>query len=218
MGVTVVTGQAVEAVEPGAVMLGGRRIPAGTVVWGAGVAASRAGQWLGAVTDRLGRIRIDPDLSVPGFGGTVFAIGDVALALDEHYRPLPGLAQVAKQQGRHLGRALAAELERGEPVPPFRFKNYGNAAIIGRNAAVFDWGRHRIRGWPAWILWAVVHVYLLVGFEKRLRVTMQWLWSYLTYERGARLITTDAGPPHAQPAARSPAQADAAPASAGSVG
>ncbi len=200
LGVTVVTGQAVEAVEPGGVVLGGggdggKHVPASTVVWGAGVAASPAGSWLaGAATDRLGRIRVDPDLSVPGFKGTVFVLGDTAMALDGDQRPLPGLAQVAQQQGRHLGRALAAHLERGEPIPPFRFKDRGNAAIIGRNAAVFDFGRHRIKGWPAWVLWAIVHVYLLVGFEKRVLVTTQWLWRYMTYERGARLITMDAPP------------------------
>ena len=194
LGVTVLTGQAVEAVEADGIMLGGRLIPAGTIVWGAGVAASPAGTWLGAETDRLGRIRVDPDLSVPGLGGAVFVLGDTALTLDENGRPLPGLAQVAQQQGWYLGRAIAAQLERGEPIPPFRFRNRGNTAIVGRNAAVFDFGRYQMKGWLAWVLWAVVHVYLLVGFEKRLRVTMQWLWRYLTYEHGARLITTRVEP------------------------
>jgi NADH:ubiquinone reductase (H+-translocating) len=192
--VTVLTGQAVEAVEPGGVRLPGRFVPAGAILWAAGVAASLAGHWLGALMDRAGRVRVGPDLSVPGLDGRVFVLGDTALTLDEHDRPLPGLAQVAKQQGWHLGRALAARLERGERIPPFRFRNRGNTAIIGRNAAVFDFGRYRLKGWFAWFLWAIVHVYLLVGFEKCLRVALQWLWRYLTYERGARLSSPTRGP------------------------
>jgi NADH:ubiquinone reductase (H+-translocating) len=194
LGVTVVTGQAVEAVAPDGVLLPGRFVPAGTIVWAAGVAASPAGRWLGAVTDHVGRVRVQPDLTVPGFDGRVFALGDVALAVDERDRPLPGLAQVAKQQGQHVGRALAAHLERGDPIPPFRFHDRGNTAIVGRNAAVFDFGRYHLKGWIAWVLWAIVHVYLLVGFDRRLRVALQWPWRYLTYQSGARLITTDSGP------------------------
>jgi NADH dehydrogenase len=124
---------------------------------------------------------------VPGLPG-VYAIGDTALCLDRNGVPLPGLAQVAQQQGRHLGRALKAEWERGEPVPPFVFHDRGNAAIIGRHAAIFDFGRRRLKGWFAWMLWAIVHVVLLVNFDQRARVTIQWLWRYLTYRRGARLI------------------------------
>ncbi|MGQ9371350.1 NAD(P)/FAD-dependent oxidoreductase [Azospirillum sp. ST 5-10] len=192
LGVTVMTGQAVERIDAAGVTVFGRTIAAGTVVWGAGVAASPAGRWLGVETDRGGRIRVAADLSVPGRDG-VYALGDTALAAGDDGKPLPGLAQVAKQQGEHLGRALAADLRDGTPPPPFRFRNRGNTAIIGRNAAVFDFGRRRLKGWLAWVLWAIVHVYLLVGGEKRLLVTTQWLWRYLTYERGARLIAD--GPP-----------------------
>ena len=190
LGVTVMTGQAVEKIEAGGATIGGSFIPAGTIVWGAGVAASPAGRWLGVETDRAGRIRVDPDLSVPGLEG-VYALGDTALGAGDDGKPLPGLAQVAKQQGQHLGAALAANILRGEPMPPFRFRNRGNTAIVGRSAAVFDFGTRRLKGWLAWVLWAVVHVYLLVGFEKRLLVSLQWLWRYLTYERGARLIIGD---------------------------
>lgn len=193
LGVTVMTGQTVEAIEATGATIGGRFIPTGTIVWGAGVAASPAGRWLGVDTDRAGRIRVAPDLSVPGLDG-VYALGDTALAMDSDGKPLPGLAQVAKQQGRHLGEALAANITRGTPIPPFRFKNRGNTAIIGRNAAVFDFGTRQLKGWPAWFLWAIIHVYLLVGSEKRLLVSLQWLWRYLTYERGARLIIGQ-GPP-----------------------
>ena len=182
------TEHAVESVDAGGVTVNGRYIPAGTIIWGAGIRASSAGLWLGAETDRAGHIRVNPDLSVPSLAG-VYALGDTALILDEHGSPLPGLAQVAKQQGGYLGYWLAANILRGEPMPPFRFKNRGNTAVIGRSAAVFDFGKRRIKGWFAWVLWAIVHVYLLIGFENRLLVSIQWIWHYLTYERGARLIT-----------------------------
>jgi NADH dehydrogenase len=187
LGVTVLTGQALETVDADGVVVAGRRIPAGMVIWGAGVQASPSGRWLGAATDRAGRIVVAPDLSVAGFPG-VYALGDTALNTRADGTPLPGLAQVAHQQGRYLGRALAANLQNGTPLPPFRFHNRGNTAIVGRHAAIFDFGRWQLKGRFAWLLWALVHVYLLVGFEKRLLVAMQWLWLYLTYDRGARLI------------------------------
>jgi NADH:ubiquinone reductase (H+-translocating) len=139
-------------------------------------------------TDRAGRVAVAPDLSVPERKG-VYAIGDTAALPGEDGEPLPALAQVAKQQGRHLGRALAANILRGEPMPPFRFRNRGNTAVIGRHRAIFDFQTWQLSGGLAWLLWAIVHVYLLVGFENRIAVTMQWLWRYFTYERGARLIT-----------------------------
>ena len=171
-GVTVLTRHAVERIEPGGVTMNGRLVPAGTVIWGAGVKASSAGQWLGVETDRSGRIRVNPDLSVLGLDG-IYALGDTALTLDEHGSPLPGLAQVAKQQGKYLGSALAANMLRGEAIPPFRFKNRGNTAVIGRNAAVFDFGNWRLKGRFGWLLWAIVHVFLLIGFENRILVSMQ---------------------------------------------
>ena len=194
LGVQVITGQAVEEITEAGAMIGGRFIPAGVVVWGAGVKASPAGGYLPVEKDRLGRILVASDLSVPGFDG-VYAIGDVAHLQGEDGLPLPGLAQVAAQQGRHLGRALAANILHGQAIPAFRFRNRGNTAIIGRNAAIFDFGKHRLKGWFAWALWAIVHVYLLVNFEKRLLVSLQWLWRYLTYQRGARLITWDSARP-----------------------
>jgi NADH dehydrogenase len=187
LGVTVLTGQAVEAIDANGVVAAGQRIDAGTVIWGAGVQASPAGQWLGVELDRDGRIPVAPDLSVRGLAD-IYALGDTALADDGAGAPLPALAQVAKQQGQHLGRALAAHLRDGSPLEPFRFKNRGNTAIVGRHAAVFDFGRWQMKGRLAWVLWAVIHVYLLVGFDNRLRVIVQWIWLYLTYERGARLI------------------------------
>jgi NADH dehydrogenase len=190
LGVTVVTGEAVEAIDADGVTVAGRRIAAGTVIWGAGVKASPAGRWLGIALDRAGRIAVDSDLSVRGLDG-VYALGDSALAHDADGAALPALAQVAAQQGKHLGRALAKNLARGAALPAFRFRNRGNTAIIGRHAAVFDFGWMQLKGRLAWLLWALIHVYLLVGFDNRLRVTLQWVWAYITYERGARLIMSD---------------------------
>jgi NADH dehydrogenase len=187
LGVTVLTNTAVDNVEAHGVSVGGRFIPAGTIVWGAGVKASPAAHWLGVEPDRAGRIPVGSDLAVPELGG-VYALGDTAAIEGASGKTLPALAQVAHQEGRHLGRALRENLLHGTPIDPFRFKDRGNTAIIGRNAAVFDFGRWQLKGRLGWLLWAIVHVYLLTGFDKRLLVTMQWLWRYLTYERGARLI------------------------------
>jgi NADH dehydrogenase len=187
LGVTVLTGQALEAIGDDGVTVAGRRIAAGTVIWGAGVKASPAGQWLPIKLDGAGRIPVNPDLSVQGLD-RVYALGDTALTLAGDGAPLPALAQVAKQQGRHLGRGLAAHFAQGRPLTPFRFRDRGNTAIIGRDAAVFDFAWFRMKGRLAWFLWAIVHIYLLVGFQNRLAVALHWLWLYITYERGARLI------------------------------
>jgi NADH dehydrogenase len=194
LGVKILLSHHVDDLRLDGAVIAGQFMPAGTLIWAAGVRASPAAHWLGAQTDSAGRIPVNPDLSVPGFEG-IYAVGDTALCRDEHGAPLPALGQVAKQQGQHLGRALAANLRNGTPVPRFRFRNRGNAGIIGRNAAFFDFGRWRVTGFPAWLLWAIVHVWLLVGFENRLRVALDWLWAYMTYQRGSRLITNhDAWP------------------------
>jgi NADH:quinone reductase (non-electrogenic) len=190
LGVTVVTKEVVESIDAKGVVVAGRRIDAGTVIWGAGIMASPSGGWLGAALDRAGRVPLNPDLSVKG-AANVYALGDVANTPDESGTPLPALAQVAAQQGYHLGRALAGNLHDGRPVPPFKFRNRGNTAIIGRHAAVFDYGWTQFKGRFAWLMWAIIHIYLLVGFDNRLRVTLQWVWAYITYERGARLIMSD---------------------------
>ncbi|MBV9990708.1 MAG: NAD(P)/FAD-dependent oxidoreductase [Alphaproteobacteria bacterium] len=192
LGVTVRTHCAVEHVEDGRIVAGGEEIGVGLAIWAAGVRASPLGVLLGVETDRAGRIRVGRDLAVPGLEH-VYALGDIALTPDAHGTPLPGLAQVAKQQGEYLGAALVAKIGRGETAKPFAFKNRGNTAIIGRHAAVFDFGWTRMRGWLAWAFWALIHVYLLVGFQHRLMVAMQWLWRYVTYERGSRLIAENSG-------------------------
>ena len=190
IGVTVITKEAVESIDAGGVVVAGRRVDAGTVIWGAGIMASPAAGWLGATLDRAGRVPLNPDLSVKGVAD-VYALGDIANTPDENGTPLPALAQVAAQQGHYLGRALARNLQDGKPMPPFKFHNRGNTAIVGRHAAVFDFGWMQLKGRFAWLMWALIHVYLLVGFDNRLRVSLQWLWAYITYERGARLIMRD---------------------------
>jgi len=189
LGVHVRTGEAVEDVGPTSVSIAGQVVPVGLVIWAAGVAASPLARQLGE-TDRAGRIAVDETLAVRG-RTDVFALGDVAVFTSEDGKPLPGLAQVAKQQGVYLGRSLAAHIREGEPLGRFRYHGRGNTAIVGRHAAVFEQGRFKVKGWSAWLAWAVIHVYLLVGFQHRFLVSAQWLWRYLTYDRGARLITGD---------------------------
>lgn len=186
IGVTVLTGAPVEHIGPDAITLAGVRRPVGVVIWAAGVTASPLAAQLGA-TDRTGRVVVDPNLQVRD-QHDIFALGDMAALAGEDGRPLPGLAQVARQQGIHLGRSLADHLAKGRPLAPFHYAGRGNTAIIGRHAAVFEQGRFRIAGWFAWLSWALIHVYLLVGFQNRALVAAQWLWRYLTHERGARLI------------------------------
>ena len=198
LGVEVRTGESVEDVTAEGVRLPAEFLAANAMVWGAGIRASPAAQWLGIAPDRAGRIPVNARLEVAGIPG-VHALGDTVAAPGESGAPLPGLAQVAKQQGEHLGRELARQAARGGEVRPFVFRNRGNTAIIGRHAAVFDFGKRRLKGYPAWLLWAVVHVYLLVAFEQRVLVSIQWLWRYITFQRGARLITNmpdrSPGPP-----------------------
>ncbi|WP_244493844.1 NAD(P)/FAD-dependent oxidoreductase [Aureimonas sp. AU4] len=192
LGVAVRLGTVVSDIAESSIEVAGVREPVGLVIWAAGVRVSPLAAQLGVPTDRAGRIPVAPDLSVPGLEG-VYALGDIASSPGEDGRPLPGLAQVAKQQGVHLGRELARRNEAvgDTALQPFRYESRGNAAIVGRHAAVFEHGRHRLSGFVAWIAWAIVHVYLLVGFQHRLTVSVQWLWRYLTYERGARLIAED---------------------------
>jgi NADH dehydrogenase len=180
LGVEVRLDTKVEAVEEGCVRVAGEEIAVGPIVWAAGVEAADGAGWLDAGTGRHGGRRGNPDLSVPGHDG-VYALGDVAVGADN----LPALAQVAQQQGRWLGKALARA---DRPIGVFHFHDRGDTAIIGRNAAVYTWGRWTMKGRLAWIFWALVHIVLLIDFEKRMLVALQWLWRYLTYSRGVRLI------------------------------
>jgi NADH dehydrogenase len=187
LNVTVRLNTQVQSIDAEGLVANGERLEAATVVWGAGIRAAPAAAWLGLTPDRLGRIPVAPDLSVPGCE-RVYALGDVAL-LEQAGAPLPALAQVAKQQGEHLGKALRG-LKRDVPpaTPPSRYRSRGDTAVIGRHSAVFVIGRWRLKKGPAWLMWALVHIYLLIGFDKRVLVATQWIWRYITSERGARLI------------------------------
>jgi NADH dehydrogenase len=188
LGVEVRLNAPVTAVDATGVEAGGTRIEARTVIWAAGVAASPAGQWLGTDCDRVGRIKVNPDLSVPGHP-EIFAIGDTALAFDAAGKPLAGVASVAKQQGYYVSKLIKSRLRGTEPVGPFRYRNYGNLATIGRKAAVVDFGWIHLRGFIAWIIWTVAHIFFLIGLRNRMMVALHWLWAYFTFQRGARLIT-----------------------------
>lgn len=188
-GVEVMVHSSVQAIRDQSVTIAEEEIACSCIVWAAGVKPSPAARWLGIEAGPQGKVPVGPDLRVTGLPA-VFALGDTAyLAQDGH--PLPALAQVAKQQGRWLGRMLVAEASGKAEPRTFRFRNRGNTAVIGRNAAIFDFGRWRLKGRTAWFLWAAVHVVLLVNFEKRALVTLQWTFRYLTRQRGARLIDED---------------------------
>jgi NADH:ubiquinone reductase (H+-translocating) len=188
LGVELRRGQAVTHCGAKGVRIGDEFIPAGTILWAAGVSASNAARWLGVEADRAGRVLVSPDLRAPGLDD-VYVIGDTASARNPDGTPQPGIAPVAKQQGDHVGRAIAARLAGRPSPPPFVYRDRGLLATIGRKAAVIAYKRLRLSGWPAWWIWGAAHVYFLVSLRNRLIVVTQWLWSYLLWERGARLIT-----------------------------
>jgi NADH:ubiquinone reductase (H+-translocating) len=187
LGVEVRFGQPVTAIAPDAVTVGSEIIPANTIVWAAGVQASPLGRSLGVELDRAGRVLVNPDLSIPGHP-EIFVIGDMASLKDARGRPLPGVAQVAMQQGAWAAANILRAIE-GKPARVFRYRDLGNMATIGRNSAVADIRGLRLTGFVAWLAWAFVHILNLIGFRNRVLVALQWLWDYLTFQRGARLIT-----------------------------
>jgi NADH:ubiquinone reductase (H+-translocating) len=168
-------------------MLGDERVESRTLIWAAGVAASPATEWLGVAPGRGGRVPVGSDLTLPGHP-EIFVIGDTGLVEGPH-GPLPGVAPVAKQQGAYAARVIAARLAGNPAPPPFRYHDFGNLATIGRREAVVDFGWLQLTGRIAWLVWGGAHIYFLIGFRNRLVVALGWLWSYLTYQRGARLIT-----------------------------
>jgi NADH:ubiquinone reductase (H+-translocating) len=187
LGVELRLGAKVTQCDAAGAMLGDERIESRTLVWAAGVAASQAAQWLGAAPASGGRVMVGADLSLSGHP-EIFVIGDTALVAGPR-GPLPGLAPVAKQQGAYVAKVIRARLAGGRAPGPFRYRNAGSLATIGRKAAVVDFGWLRLSGRLAWFLWGGAHIYFLIGFRNRLAVAIEWLWSYLTYQRGARLIT-----------------------------
>jgi NADH dehydrogenase len=194
MGVEVKLSTMVTGCDVGGVWLGQARLDASTVVWAAGVVASPAAQWLGVAADRAGRVKVNPDLSVPD-RPNVFAIGDTAVVLERSGHPVPGVAGAAKQMGTYVGRLIAARVAGKEAPGPFVYHHTGDLATIGRKAAVVKLGRLELKGFIGWLFWSVVHIYFLIGLRNRLVVAATWLWSYLTYRRSARLISPSPGPP-----------------------
>jgi NADH dehydrogenase len=187
LGVDVRENVAVTDVEPNLVRLDAEAIPAGTILWAAGVAASPLGATLGVPLDRAGRVIVDPDLSIPGHP-EAFVAGDLALFGHQGDTPLPGLAPVAQQQGRHAAANILRMIAH-KPTRPFRYKDYGNMATIGRGAAIADFGRVHLSGFVGWLAWLFVHIMRLVGFRNRIAVFFEWAWAYVTYQRSVRLIT-----------------------------
>jgi NADH dehydrogenase len=198
LGVEVRTSAIVTDVTPAEVCVGQERIAAETVLWAAGVAASPLVKSLGVPLDRVGRVTAEPTLTVPGHPD-IFVVGDVC-ALQQDGKPLPGVAQVAKQGGAHAARNLLRAI-RGEPMVPFRYRDYGNMATIGRGAAVAEIASLRVAGFLAWLIWLFIHIFWLIGFRSRLAVVGEWAWAFVTFQRRARLITGERmkpGPPPPQ--------------------
>jgi NADH dehydrogenase len=217
LGVEVRTSTVVTNIEPGAVDAGNTRLPATVILWAAGVAASSLGKSLGAPIDRAGRVLVEPDLSLPGHP-EIFVIGDLAALKDEHGKLLPGVAPVAIQEGRFVAKVIREETRSRTRPPAFHYWDKGSLATIGRAAAVAQFGRIHISGFIAWLSWLFVHIFFLIGFRNRLLVFIQWAWSYVTYERGSRLITgstylpgwtADQAPPDQPPANQPRTESDA---------
>ena len=186
LGVEVRVNATVTGCDADGVWIGNERLTSATVIWAAGVAASPLGQSLGMPLDRAGRVAVQPDLST---GGNVFVIGDAASVTMTDGRRVPGVAPAAKQQGRYVARVITARIAGRPPPPPFVYRDAGNLATIGRKCAVIEFPWLTLRGFVAWWLWGVAHIYFLVGVPSPVVVSVRWLWEYLTYGRGARLIT-----------------------------
>jgi NADH:ubiquinone reductase (H+-translocating) len=186
LGVEVRLGHGADQIDADGVTVAGDRIATKTVIWTAGVAPSLAGKWLKVETDRAGRVRVQNDLTVPGHP-EIFVVGDTA-SLDQNGKPLPGVAQVAMQQGRYAGKFIHNRVA-GKPVPgPFSYFDKGNMAVVGKGFAVLESGKVRVSGFAAWLAWAAVHLQFLATSSLRLSVFLQWIWTYLTGQRGSRLI------------------------------
>jgi NADH dehydrogenase FAD-containing subunit len=214
LGVEVRLGHGVDRIDEEGVIVGGERIASRTVIWTAGVTPSPAGRWVNAPTDRAGRVRVQPDLTVPGHA-EIFVAGDTA-SVDQDGKPLPGVAQVAMQQGHYAGRLIHARVTgRSSTSVPFRYFDKGIMAVVGAGYAVVQSGRLHMKGLLAWLAWATIHTLYLAQTGQRLSVCAQWAWTFLTGQRGARLIVNHHGPapaprssePAAKPVAEPAAEA-----------
>ena len=208
LGVEVELGKPVTAVRAGAVEYGGITLRSETIIWAAGVLASPAANWLGVEADRAGRIKVNPDLSIPGHP-EVFAIGDTVTATNGDGRPVPGIGDAAKQGGKHAARVIKARLRGDTTAMPFHYKHLGDIATIGRSRALIDFGWIKLTGWIGWWAWGIAHIYFLIGLKNRIFIALNWLWIYLSGYRSARLITQDMPTLSASPAGAA-AQAETA--------
>lgn len=187
-GVEVQTTTRVTLCDARGVDTDGGRIDASTVIWAAGVIASPAARWLNAEADRAGRVKVGADLSLPG-RRDIFVIGDTAAVADANGDPVPGIAPAAKQMGQYVGTLIAARIAARPAPASFRYVHLGELATIGRRAAVVKLGRLQLHGFIGWVFWSVAHIYFLIGLRNRFVVAFIWFWDYLTFQRGARLIT-----------------------------
>jgi NADH dehydrogenase FAD-containing subunit len=199
LGVEVRLGHSVDQIDADGVVVAGERIASKTVIWTAGVAPSPAGKWLSAETDRAGRVRIQEDLTVPGHP-EVFVVGDTA-SLDQNGKPLAGVAQVAMQQGRYAAKVIHTRITGGSPPSPFSYFDKGTMAVVGKGFAVLETGKVQLSGFGAWLTWAAVHLQFLATSSLRLTVFLQWVWTYVTGQRGSRLIVNYHGSEPARAAA-----------------
>jgi len=199
LGVEVRLGHSVDQIDAEGIVIAGERIACKTVIWTAGVAPSPAGKWLNVETDRAGRVRIQKDLTVPGHP-EIFVAGDTA-SLDQNGKPLPGVAQVAIQQGRYAGKLIRSHVVGNRPPGPFSYFDKGTMAVVGKGFAVLQSGKVQISGFGAWLTWAAVHLQFLATSSLRLSVFLQWVWTYVTGQRGDRLIVNHHGAELARPAA-----------------
>ncbi|MBV8109059.1 MAG: NAD(P)/FAD-dependent oxidoreductase, partial [Hyphomicrobiales bacterium] len=192
LGVEVVLGLPVSECNADGVVFGGGRLAAATIIWAAGVQASPAAQWLNAPADRAGRLKVEPDLTVPAHP-EIFVIGDAAIVFRPDGRPVPGIAPAAKQEGAYVASVIRARLRGAAALGPFRYKHAGDLATIGKRRAVIDFGWIKLKGALAWWLWGSAHIYFLIGVRNRLSVALNWVWIYARDQRSARLITWRGG-------------------------
>jgi NADH:ubiquinone reductase (H+-translocating) len=188
MGVEVRTGTPVTACDARGISIGDEQVASRTVIWAAGVQASKAAEWVGAEQDRAGRAVVEPDLTVKDHP-EIFIVGDTALVKTADGKPVPGIAPAAKQQGKYVAKVINARFANRAAPGPFRYKHLGNLATIGPSAAVIDFGSLRLKGWIAWWIWGLAHIYFLIGTRSRLAVALSWLWVFISGQHSARLIT-----------------------------
>ena len=188
LGVEVQLGNPVSTCDENGVNIGSERLNSKTILWAAGVQASPAANWLNVEADNANRVIVEPDLTIPNYSD-VFVIGDTAAIKDKNGHQIPGIAPAAKQQGSYVAGQIKARLQGKKLTHPFQYRSYGQMATIGKRAAVFEIGRLKFHGWPAWWLWGITHIYFLIGVRNRMSVALSWLWIYFKGDRGARLIT-----------------------------